>query len=235
MKRFALVLFLLTIAFCGIGSVGSRAQRTVFVPLCSGTNDTAAFQAIISGAASNPRTIKIPYQSDLTYACKVTTMTSPETLLLIIPAGSGIAREAPNVVTVLGPVVNPDGKTLFFGSGTTSFADNTFVVTKQSRPSNVVGVDTGDNRPRMTASRVTIKPVPIFDLASDTLAVGQICSSRARAIAPALVPTSSRRSLGPTRLDSQSKTSRQPITTAITRNTASRNTPRPMMSVGNQK
>src|SRR5882672_6897853 len=59
MKRFALVLFLLVIAFCGIGIVDSRAQQTVFVPICSGTNDTAEFQTIINGAASNPRIIKI--------------------------------------------------------------------------------------------------------------------------------------------------------------------------------
>jgi len=121
MKRFALVLFMLVIALCGIGIVDSRAQETGFVPVCSGTNDTAAFQTIINGAASNPRTIKIPYQSDLTKRCKVTTITFPVNITLDNTDGSGIVRDTPSVVTVLGPVINPAGKTLFFGTGATSF------------------------------------------------------------------------------------------------------------------
>lgn len=175
MKRFALVVFLLMLAFCGIGIVGSRAQQNVFVPVCGGTNDTAAFQTIINGAVSNPRTIKIPYKSDLTKRCKVTTITFPLNITLDNTDGSGIARDTPNVVTVLGPVVNPAGQTLFFGTGTTSFADNTFVGTSgQARLSNGAGVDTRDNPADVTASRLTIKPVPTFDLAANTLAVGQI-------------------------------------------------------------
>jgi len=168
MKRFALVLFLLMIAFCGIGLVGGRAQQAVFVPVCSGTNDTTAFQTIISGAASSPRTIKIPYQPDLTKRCRVTTITFPGNITLDNTDGSGIARETPDVVIVHGPVVNPAGKTLFFGTGTTSFAGNTFVDTDgQAQLSSGAGVDA-------TASRLTIKPVPTFDLAANTLAVGQI-------------------------------------------------------------
>lgn len=168
MKRFALVLFLLVIAFCSIGIVGSRAQQTVLVPVCNGTNDTAAFQTIINGAASNPRTIKIPRKSDSTNQCKVTTMTFPLNITLDNTEGSGIARDAPNVVTVLGPMVSPAGKTLFFGTGTTSFAGNTFVGTEgQAQLSSGAGVDA-------TASRLTINPVPTFDLAANTLAVGEI-------------------------------------------------------------
>lgn len=175
MKRFALVVFLLLLAFCGIGIVSSRAQQNVFVPACGGTNDTAAFQTIINGAASNPRTIKIPYKSDLTKRCKVTTITFPLNITLDNTDGSGIARDTPNVVTILGPVVNPAGKTLFFGTGTTSFAGNTFVGTNEpARLSTGAGVDTRDNPADVTASRLTIKPVPTFDLAANTLAVGQI-------------------------------------------------------------
>jgi hypothetical protein len=166
MKRFALVLFLLMIAFCGTGLVSSRAQQTVFVPVCNGTNDTAEFQTIINGAASYPRTIKIPYKSDLTKRCRVTTITFPGNITLDNTDGSGIVRETPNVVTVLGPVADPAGKTLFFGTGTTSFAGNRFVGTNdQARLST--GADA-------TASRLTINPVPTFDLAANTLAVGQI-------------------------------------------------------------
>lgn len=173
MKRLALVLFLLMIAFCGIGIVGSRAQQTVFVPVCRGTNDTAAFQTIINGAASNPRTIKIPYKSDLTKRCKLTTITFPENITLDNTDGSGIVRDTPNIVTVLGPVVNPDGKTLFFGTGATSFAGDTFVGPNgQAGMSSGAAPDTSDNP--ATTSRLTIKPVPTFDLAANTLAVGQI-------------------------------------------------------------
>src|SRR5260370_469094 len=119
MKRCALVLFLLMVALSGIGIFGSQAQQTVFVPVCRGTNDTAAFQTILSDAASNPTTIKIPHQSDLTTRCKVTTITFPENITLDNTDGSGITRDTPSIVTVLGPVINPAGKTLFFGTGTT--------------------------------------------------------------------------------------------------------------------
>lgn len=187
MKRFSLVLFLLMIAFCGIGIVGSRAQQTVFVPVCSGTNDTAAFQTIINDGDSNPRTIKIPFKSDFTKRCKVTTITFPGNITLDNTDGSGVARDTPNVVTVLGPVVNPAGKRLFFGTGTTSFAGNTFVGTSgQARLSNGAGVDTRDNPADVTASRLTINPVPAFDLAANTLAVGQIIPLSGTVAVPAL-------------------------------------------------
>jgi hypothetical protein len=175
MKRFVLILFALTVAFCRLGDFGSRAQQAAFIPVCSGTNDTAAFQTIISGATSNPLTIKIPYKSDPKQRCKVTTITFPENVTLDNTDGSGIVRDSPSVVTVLGPVGNPAGKTLFFGTGTTSFAGNTFVGTNgQARLSDEAGVDTSGNPGEATASRLTIKPVPTFDLASNSLAVGQI-------------------------------------------------------------
>src|SRR5258706_1440404 len=163
MKRFRLVQLLLMIAFCGIGPVDSRAQETVFVPVCTGKDNTAAFQTIIERAPANPRTIKIPYNSDLTRRCKLTTFLFPVNITLDNTDGSGSGRDAPNVVTVLGPVVNPAGKTLFFGSGTTSFAANTFAGTNgQTRLSNKAGVDTLDNPADATVSRLTIKPVPTF-------------------------------------------------------------------------
>ena len=174
MKRSALVLFLLIVAFSGFGIFGSQARQTVFVPLCRGTNDTAAFLGILSAAASNSTTIKIPYQSDLATRCKVTTITFPANITLDNTDGSGITRDTPNIVTVLGPVINPVGKTLFFGTGTTSYASNTFVGTKERARNNGAGAETRDNPADVTASRVTIKPVPRFDLAANKLAVGQI-------------------------------------------------------------
>lgn len=186
MKRFASVLFLLVFAFCCVGIVDSRAQETVFVPVCNGTNDTAEFQTIINGAASNPRTIKVPYESDLTKRCKVTTLTFPVNITLDNTDGSGITRDTPNIVTILGPVINPAGKTLFFGSGTTSFAGYTFVGTNgPAQLSSEARVDTSGNPADLIASRVTIKPVPTFDLATNTLAVGQIVSLSGTVAVPA--------------------------------------------------
>jgi hypothetical protein len=186
MKRFGLVLFVLMIAFCGVGLVDSRAQQTVFVPVCTGTDDTAAFQTILKGAASNPRTIKIPYKSDLTKRCKVTTITFRGNITLDDTDGSGIARDAPNVVTVLGPVISPAGKKLFFGTGTTSLEANTFAGTNgQARLSKGASVDNWDNAADATVSRLTIKPVPTFDLAANTLGVGQIIPLSGTVVVPA--------------------------------------------------
>jgi len=186
MKRFALVLFLLTIAFRGIGSVGTRAQQTAFIPVCSGTNDTAAFQAIISGAASNPRTIKIPSKPDSTNRCRVTTITFPGNITLDNTDGSGIARDTPSVVTILGPVVNPAGKTLFFGTGTTKFAGRVFVGASEPTEFGNGAENTGGDSADSTVSRLTIKPVPTFDLAGNTLAVGQLVPFSGTVAVPAL-------------------------------------------------
>jgi hypothetical protein len=175
MKRFRLVQLLLMIAFCGIGPIDSRAQETVLVPVCTGKDDAAAFQTIKESAPADPRTIKIPYNSNLMKRCKLTTFIFPVNITLDNTDGSGIGRGAPNVVTVRGPAVNPASKTLFFGSGTASFAANTFAGPNgQARLSNTAGVDTGDNPADATVSRLTIKPVPTFDLAANVLGVAQI-------------------------------------------------------------
>lgn len=94
----------------------AHAQQT-FTPTCSGTNDTAAFQSLISGAGGNPRTIDIPYKADLTKRCALTTITIPSNITLDNTRGSGINRLPGQTITVQGPIVNPVGKTLFFGSG----------------------------------------------------------------------------------------------------------------------
>ena len=91
---------MLMVACCGLGIVGSRAQQAVFVPVCSGTNDTAAFQTIISGATTNPLTIKIPFKSDLETRCKLTTITFPENITLDNTEGSGIVRDSPTFFRV---------------------------------------------------------------------------------------------------------------------------------------
>lgn len=133
-----LVLFIFGFTFSS-----ANGQVTTFVPNCNGIDDTLEFSSIISGAAGNPRTIRIPYYDDLNKRCKVTTLTVPAHITLDNTDGIGIALDSPNVLTVLGPVMNPVGKTLFFGTGTTSFAGNAFVGTNgQARLSNGAGVDT---------------------------------------------------------------------------------------------
>lgn len=173
MNRFVLVLSGLMVACSGFGIVGSRAQQAVFVPVCGGTNDTAAFQTIISGATSNQLIIKIPFKSDLDTRCKLTTITFPENITLDNTEGSGIVRDSPSVVTVLGRVINPAGKTLFFGTGTTSFASDALADSNQQAP-NRSRIDPLGNANDATITRLTINPVPRFDLAANTLAVGQI-------------------------------------------------------------
>ena len=59
-------------------------------------------------------------------------------------------------------------------------------------------------------------------------------SSAARPTAAGPVPTTSRRSAGPTRPTVHSNANRQPATSVTTANAAMRNTPRPITSDGNQ-
>lgn len=133
---FAPILFLLN-------TIGVSAQTAPFVPNCNGIDDTLEFTTLIDGAAGNPRTILIPYYDDLNKRCKVTTMTVPANITIDNTDGIGITLDSPNVLTVLGPIVNPVGKILFFGTGTTSFAGNSFVgANGQARLSNGAGVDT---------------------------------------------------------------------------------------------
>jgi hypothetical protein len=129
MKRLLLIVSVLILATCSLSFYGARAQQTVFVPLCSGTNDTAAFQSIIAGAASNARTIKIPYKSNTAQRCALNTISIPSYVTLDGIDGSGIKINAGQTVTVQGPIINPVGKTLWFGTGTVSYSGNSFVGT----------------------------------------------------------------------------------------------------------
>lgn len=169
----------------------AHAQQTIFVPTCSGVDDTAAFQSIITGAASNPRTVRIPYKADLSKRCKVNTLSVPSYITLDNTDGSGIFVVTGQTLTVVGPRVNPAGKTMFFnvagGQGTVITSGGVSATTSgvltashcAQFDSNGNLVDAGlvcggGGGGGLSPTRVTINPVPTYDLASGGLAVAQI-------------------------------------------------------------
>ena len=99
----------------------ARAQQTIFVPNCTGTaaTDTANIQALITNIGSNTGNIKIPYKANSSQRCRVNTMTIPSNISLDNTDGTGIVVAAAQTLTVLGPRINPAGKPMFFGPGTT--------------------------------------------------------------------------------------------------------------------
>lgn len=114
MKRLIFVI----IAVLAIAAT-SRAQQT-FIPACAGTNDTAAFQTIITNAAGAARTITVPYKSNTNQRCALNTITIPSNITIDNTNGSGVKVNSGQTVTVNGPYVNPIGKTLFYGPGSTT-------------------------------------------------------------------------------------------------------------------
>lgn len=107
--------------------VSALAQSTTFVPTCQGTNDTAAFTSLISSIGANQGTIRIPYKNGT--RCAVNTLTIPSNVALDNTGGTGIKVNTGQVLTVLGPVVNPVLRQMFFGPGSTTFAGNIFIGT----------------------------------------------------------------------------------------------------------
>jgi hypothetical protein len=108
----------------------ARAQQTVFVPSCSGTNDTAAFSALISAVGSNAATIRLPFKKGT--RCAVNSLTIPSNVTLDNSDGTGIKVNTGQTLTIVGPVVNPPGKQIFYnataGQGTVSFSGNSSLV-----------------------------------------------------------------------------------------------------------
>ena len=105
----------------------ARAQETVFIPNCGGDNDTARIATLITRIGSNTGTIRLPYKDGT--RCAVNSITFPENITLDNTDGTGLQRNAGAVVTILGPIVNPIGKPLFFGPGTTNLTGNTHIGT----------------------------------------------------------------------------------------------------------
>lgn len=105
----------------------SSAQNRTFTPNCFGINDTARIQRLIDLIEDNTGTIRLPYK-DAT-RCAVNSITFPENITIDNSDGTGLWRNTSAVVTVLGPVVSPVGKPLFYGPGTTDFSGNTHIGT----------------------------------------------------------------------------------------------------------
>src|SRR5262245_21668742 len=99
----------------------AQAQTTTFTPNCTGTaaTDTSRIQTLITQIGSNTGNIRIPYKATLLSRCTVNTMTIPTNISLDNTDGTGIVVGAGQTLTVLGPRINPAGKTMFFGPGTT--------------------------------------------------------------------------------------------------------------------
>jgi hypothetical protein len=134
-KRISLLLLILLAV-----SLSVHARQTIFVPSCTGTasTDTAAFTALKSAHGStNPFTIKLPYKSDTTKRCTVNDLTLTANITLDNTDGSGISVVTNKTLTIVGPVINPSGKQVFFNAtatlGAVSFANNTSLPTIDPR------------------------------------------------------------------------------------------------------
>ena len=137
MKRFSPLLarnLLLTLAalLCAFASPFSRAalaQSTAFTPECDGTDDTARFTALISSIGPNTGTIRLPYKAGS--RCAVGKLTIPANVTLDNSDGTGIKVNTGQTLTLLGPLVNPQGKRFFYnalaGQGTVNLVGNTKV------------------------------------------------------------------------------------------------------------
>nr|AUN37445.1 flagellar hook-length control protein FliK [uncultured bacterium] len=119
----------------------AQAQQTTFVPNCGGDDDTARFVAIITKIGTNTGTIRLPYKDGI--RCAVSSLTIPDNITLDNSDGTGISARASATLLVVGPVVNPIGKPMFFGPGAISFTGNTHIgAAGQARLSNGLGGET---------------------------------------------------------------------------------------------
>lgn len=114
-----------------------QGQQT-FVPNCAGIDDTSKFVSIIATIGANTGTIRLPYKAGT--RCAVNAVTIPDNITLDNSDGTGIKANAGQAVTVLGPVVNPVSKPMFFGPGSFVFTGNTHIGTNgQALVSNGLG------------------------------------------------------------------------------------------------
>jgi hypothetical protein len=90
------------------------AGPTVFMPSCSGTDDTTAFSSLISQIGSTPATIKLPYLGSS--RCAVSNLTIPFNITLSNrDGGSGIKVITGQTLTV-NRVDNADGTQIFYNA-----------------------------------------------------------------------------------------------------------------------
>lgn len=116
-KLFLLILLLIPLT--------AQGQQTNWVPSCSGSNDTAAFSAIITAIGSNLGTIQLPYKNGT--RCAVNNLTIPANVTLDNHVGVGIKVNTGQTLTIVGPVVGPP-KQFFYnataGLGTVALTGN---------------------------------------------------------------------------------------------------------------
>ncbi len=105
---FTLLILLFYVAVAG-------AQQTIFVPTCSGVNDTSRFTSIISTIGTNQGTIRLPYKAGS--RCAVNSITIPSNITLDNTDGTGIKVNTGQTLIINGPRVNPPGKTLVYNVG----------------------------------------------------------------------------------------------------------------------
>ena len=125
------------VLICGAFTI-VRSQQT-FIPNCQGTNDTAVLTSIINGFGGNPGTLTLPYKPDLTKRCTVGNLVIPANVTLDNTNGSGIAVINGATLTIQGPVVNPSGKTLTFGTGTATLSGTTYESTANKTTDTSLG------------------------------------------------------------------------------------------------
>lgn len=153
MKRFLLAFTaLLTLA------VGADAQQTVWVPFCSGTNDTAAFSNVIAAIGANAGTLRLPYKNGT--RCAVNTLNIPANVTLDNTDGTGVWVNTGQTLTVNGPRVNPDSKTMFFNVGHSQ--GNVVITGGQNLTSaNLSAVPADPGNPVARAINDTTNPITI--------------------------------------------------------------------------
>jgi hypothetical protein len=106
-------------------STNDTRVASVRVPVCQGTDDTAAFSTLVSQFGSNQGTIRLPYINGT--RCAVNDLTIPSSITLDNSDGTGIKVNTGQTLTVQGPVTAA-AKPFFFNSlaaqGTVSFSGN---------------------------------------------------------------------------------------------------------------
>ena len=107
---------LIVIMVC-LGAIVARAQQTAFVPGCTGNAaaDTAAFQSIVKGASGSQLTIQVPFKSDATTLCKLSSITFDSNVTLDFTQG-GIQVVTGQTVTARAPIIAPPAKRIFYNA-----------------------------------------------------------------------------------------------------------------------
>jgi hypothetical protein len=121
------ILLVVIVWIAGAGVV--QSQQTKITLNCTGTNDTSEFNRIVSSTGPNSATLKLPAQG--AKRCAVSQATIPANIILDNTDGAGITLKTGGTLRILGNVINPAGKQIFFnalaGQGSISFSGNKYL------------------------------------------------------------------------------------------------------------